>query len=135
MWIWKRSLQIIPKNILTGAGIDNFGYAFLRVDDRRIAYVDKAHNEYLQLLITQGVFALITHLLLLILVFRKGIKSKEPLVWILMFSFVGFAVQAFMNISVYNVTPFYYIVMGLLVGYSKEEIKENLGKKEKRLAK
>ena len=68
-WLWSRSVKLIPKYILTGAGIDNFGPAFLEVDDRKTAYFDKAHNEYLQLLITQGGLALVTYLAFLVLVF------------------------------------------------------------------
>lgn len=124
MWIWKRSMLLVPKYLWTGAGIDNFSYAFKEVDDRHVAIFDRAHNEYLHLLITQGVFAFITYLILLLLVFIKGIKSKNWLVWILLFSFVGYSVQIVVNINYFFMAPFYYIVMGLLVGleeYSQHE--------------
>lgn len=120
-WLWSRAVKLIPKYFWTGAGIDNFGPAFLEVDDRKTAYFDKAHNEYLQLLITQGGFAFITYMGFLVLTFIRGIKSKENLSWVLLFAIVGFAVQAFSNISVYNVTPFFYITMGLLVGITDRE--------------
>ncbi len=124
IWLWTRSLKMVPKYWLHGTGIDNFGITFtksLDESDRNIfylggAYFDRAHNEYLQLLVTQGVLALVTYLIFLFMVFWNGVRSKDTLVWVLIFSFVGYAVQAFTNISVYNVAPFFYIVMGMLVG-------------------
>lgn len=124
IWIWSRSLKLFPKYWLHGTGIDNFAVPFSRVltdKDRDTPHLanslfDRAHNEYLHLLITQGIFALITYLTLLLLVFIKGVKSKDTLTWVLLFSFVGYAIQAFVNISVYNVAPFFFVVMGMLVG-------------------
>lgn len=124
IWLWSRSLRLVPKYWLHGTGIDNFTKAFsnnLSEADKNISYLggalfDRAHNEYLHLLITQGIFTLITYLALLLLVFIKGVKSKDTLTWVLLFSFVGYAIQAFANISVYNVAPFFFVVMGMLVG-------------------
>ena len=75
----------------------------------------------MQLLITQGIFALITYLGLLVLIFIRGLKSKEPLSWVLLFAFIGYVGQAFTNISVYNVAPFFFIAAGLLVGMTDRE--------------
>lgn len=116
LWIWRRSLKLVPKYWLHGTGIDNFGSAFKTVDDRNVAFFDKAHNEYLQILITEGLPTLLVYLLLLFLVFKTGVKSKNSLTWILLFSFVGYSVQIFMNISMYLVAPLYYLIMGLLLG-------------------
>lgn len=124
IWLWSRSLKLVPKYWLHGTGIDNFTKAFsnnLSEVDKNISYLggalfDRAHNEYLHLLITQGIFTLITYLALLLLVFIKGVKSKDTLTLVLLFSFVGYAIQAFANISVYNVAPFFFVVMGMLVG-------------------
>lgn len=128
MWIWRRSLLLVPKYFWTGTGIDNFGYAFKEVDNRNVAYFDKAHNEYLHLLITQGIFTLITYLILLLLIFIKGIKSKNWMTLILLFSFIGYSIQIFVNINFFFMAPLYYVIMGLLVGY--EEANKNKGMNE-----
>ena len=128
IWLWTRSINLIPKYWLHGTGIDCFGIAFndsLSEEDKSIsylggAYFDRAHNEYLHLVITQGLLTLITYLTFVFLVFIYGLKSKDTLVWILMFGFVGYAVQAFTNISVYNVAPFFFITMGLLIGLEQK---------------
>lgn len=110
--IWRNSIKIVPKYWLTGAGIDNFGYVY-PVQNLK-GYVDKAHNEYLQILITEGVFALIAYILFLLSLFIDGLKSKESLSLVLIIGIVGYALQAFMNISVPLVAPFYFIVCGML---------------------
>lgn len=123
IWLWGRSLRLVPKYFWTGTGVDNFSTAFKEVDNRGIALFDKAHNEYLHLLITQGIFVFVAYITLLAIIFIKGIryKGENYLVFVLLFAFIGYAGQAFMNISVYNVAPFFFIVMGLLSGIIEKE--------------
>lgn len=111
--IWKNTIKIVPKYFWLGAGIDNLGYVY---PQNGYGYLDKAHNEYLQLLATEGIFVLLAYLILLLSLFIDSIKSKKPLAWILMVGFIGYALQAFMNISVPRVAPFYFIVLGSLAG-------------------
>lgn len=119
--IWRNAIQLVPHYLLTGAGIDNFGYVY--PTHLYGGYVDKAHNEYLQILITEGIFTLITYLVLLFCMLIDGVQSKEKLFWVLLVGFVGYAIQAFMNISTTMVAPFYFIVCGMLVStVSKEKV-------------
>ena len=120
-FIWKRVIAEVPKHWSTGIGIDNVYYIY---DGWPIIYksrtgYDKVHNEYLQILITEGVFALGAYLVFYIFVIRKGIKNikKNDKIYLLL-PVVGYLVQAFFNISVIEVAPIFYISMGLL--YSKE---------------
>ena len=123
--IWKNSLKIVKKNIWLGVGLDNFGYAYTNIVKPIGHTCDKAHNVYLQILATNGVFAFIIYLTLLGIIFFKGIKTKDNLTLVLFMGFVGYSVQAFLNISVVTVAPFYFIIMGLLVNLlnSKENYK------------
>ncbi|MGM9850502.1 MAG: O-antigen ligase family protein [Bacilli bacterium] len=129
VFIWKNTIKRVPHHILTGAGIDNFYYAFGEkpLKDNKWTY-DKAHNEYLQILITEGIFALISYLLLFGWITIKGTinnyKNKEIY---LILPVIGYLVQAFFNISVIEVAPFFYISLGLLVdrGISNEKSKYN----------
>ena len=115
IFIWKETLKAIPKYWLHGAGIDNFYYAF---DGGPIVYrnmaFDKAHNEYLQVLITQGVFALISYLLLFGFITFKGIKNsfkyKEAY---LILPVIGFLVHAFFAFNVIELAPIFYMTLGL----------------------
>lgn len=131
IWLWSNSLKLVPKYWLHGTGIDNFAKPFKTVAESGIKYLsganfDRAHNDYLQMLITEGVFALVSYIALLVVIFIEARKSKDKLVWVLLFGFIGYSIQAFANISVYNVAPFYFIVMGMLVGrIDKEKIVES----------
>lgn len=129
IYIWKNTLKVLPNHILTGAGIDNFYYAFgKRPLMMKGWFFDKAHNEYLQILICEGIFALISYLLLFGCITTKGIinnyKNKEIY---LILPVIGYLVQAFFNISVIEVAPFFYISLGLLVdrGIKNEKGKRN----------
>ena len=120
-FIWKRVIVEVPKHWATGVGIDNVYYIYDGwpiIHKSRTGY-DKVHNEYLQILITEGVFALGAYLVFYIFVIRKGIKNikKNDKIYLLL-PVVGYLVQAFFNISVIEVAPIFYLSMGLL--YSKE---------------
>lgn len=121
VFIWKNTIKRVPNHIITGAGIDNFYYAFGEkpLKDNKWTY-DKAHNEYLQILITEGIFALMSYLLLFGWITIKGTinnyKNKEIY---LILPVIGYLTQAFFNISVIEVAPFFYISLGLLVERKK----------------
>lgn len=132
LYIWEKTLEIVPENLWTGVGIDNYYYAFGKeplIDKKSGLAVDKAHNEYLHKLITEGIFSLITYCILLGTVTFKSIKkifkekNKESfLYYALLLCFIAYCVQAFFNISVISVAPMFYIVMGLLI--SEIEMKD-----------
>lgn len=116
IYIWKNTLKIVPQNLIHGVGIDNFYYAFngkaLVTKDGK-TYFDKVHNEYLQILITEGIFCLIAYLALYLVIGLRGIKNsfknKEIYIFI---PVVGYLVQAFFNISVIEVAPIFFVALG-----------------------
>lgn len=86
MYIWKKTVEIIPKYFWHGVGVDSFhkafdGEALIRKTETKKILYDKAHNEYLQLLITQGIFALVAYMWLcgfvVIRGLKKGLKSDK----------------------------------------------------------
>lgn len=130
IFIWKTALKNAPKYLVTGIGIDQFLYindGELIIDPITKNVVDKAHNEYLQILLTEGIFKCITYILFLLWIFFKSvvyiIKSKKanPLICGLLLSFMGYAVQAFFNISVITVAPIFFITGGLLLSQVDED--------------
>ncbi len=119
MYIWKETMKIIPNHLLHGAGIDNFAKAFngkgliLQDGKYRVMY-DKAHNEYLQTLVTQGIFAFASYLFVYGYTVYVGIKNsfKNKEIYLVL-PVIGYLVQAFFNISVIEVAPIFYMALGL----------------------
>lgn len=122
IFIWKESIKVVPKNITYGVGVDNFYYAF---GDKPLMkknkFYDKAHNEYLQILVCEGLYALISYLLFLGVILVKGIKNsfKDNKLY-LVIPVIGYMVQAFFNVSVIEVAPIFYICLGLCSNRIKE---------------
>lgn len=127
--IWKNSIPLVKKYWLIGCGLDNFKNAYPNYTGVKI---DKAHNVYLQISITNGIPALILFLLLLLTVFIRGVKHKNNIIFPLCMAFVGYSIQAFFNISVIDVAPYYFIIIGLILSESNKKevvkIKENKSK-------
>ena len=127
MYIWKNTLKVVPQYLLHGVGIDNFHKAFngealtLKTPTKIMLY-DKAHNEYLQILVTQGIFALASYLFVYGYAVYKGTKNafKEKQIYVVL-PVIGYLVQAFFNISVIEVAPIFYIALGLCCSKEKED--------------
>ncbi len=131
--IWKKSLGIVKDNFITGVGFDNFYLAYpntpiqgaiaftftenniIKVPNNSYLLVDNAHNVYLHTLTTTGILGLIPYLLLCLITFIKGLKSKNKLMFLLLSGFVAYSIQAFANISVIQVAPIYYLIIGLML--------------------
>ena len=121
IYIWKETLKEVPNHLYTGIGIDNFKYIrngvpiTVNIKDKML-YFDKTHNDYLQILITEGIFALISYLLLIILVFyatiTSNVKKENPG---LIYSFIGYLLQMITIFSVITVAPIFYMIMGFIV--------------------
>ena len=120
MYLWKHTIKIVPKYFWHGVGIDNFAYAFdgkaLPVTYTDKTVYDKAHNEYLQILVTQGIFALLCWLAIYLLIVNEGLIYffKENKTYLLL-PVIGYLIQAFFNISVIEVAPIFYVALGLCI--------------------
>ena len=126
--IWKNSIPLVKKYWLIGCGLDNFKKAYPNWGSVKF---DKAHNVYLQISITNGIPALILFLTLLFIVFLKGIKSKSGFLIPIYMAFIGYSIQAFLNISVIDVAPYYFIVIGLILS-EKQDKEINVRKQKKK---
>ncbi len=128
-FIWRYTFPLIEDYFWTGSGPDTLYYVFPN-DNRELVssylgneiVVDKAHNEYLQIAVTLGVPALVVYLtflsVILFTAYRalQKIKTDETIYIIhcgIIASIVGYLVQAFFNISVVTVAPFFWVLLGL----------------------
>lgn len=130
--IWKNSLGVVKDNYMVGVGFDNLylaypnpkidvGFSFsltegeVKSEPKSYTLVDNAHNVYLHTLASTGILGLIPYLLMCLLTFIKSLKSKDKLLFIIFGGFVAYSVQAFANISVVQVAPIYYLLIGLIL--------------------
>lgn len=158
MQIWKQSVFLLRDYWLFGCGIECLGN-YCHEGPKELSFVfDKAHNEYLNIWVTEGIFALIFYLLFLFALFIPGLKqfirgkvkkqgkkgrgnytesiavvndedSRESDVVskIVFFAFFGYIAQAFFNISVVQVAPYFWMICGLLYRRKRNENEEAMG--------
>ncbi len=131
---WKVTCSLLPKYGLFGCGIEQLGDTVLVADIKEsFTYFDRAHNEYLHIWITEGIFAVISYIAFLCALFfpgmkrfikkgKKGYQGTDLISEIALFAFFGYIAQAFFNISVVQVAPYFWMICGLV--YRKKETDE-----------
>ncbi|MDE6762625.1 MAG: O-antigen ligase family protein [Oscillospiraceae bacterium] len=130
-YIWKYAFKALPKHWLTGVGLDNFYYVFTSNPEWDHTHsAPRAHNEYIQTLVTQGVFAAVNYIAMLVYACVTGVRTvistkdneKRIITWILLGMFAGYAVQALVNSSVVNVAPYFWITVGMTMPKSEQKV-------------
>lgn len=85
-------------------------------------YFDKAHNDYLQVLVTTGILGLVSYLTFQFsLLIRSFRKFDQPLVIALVTASICFCAQAFFNIGVPIVSPYGWIIFGMLASVLRKK--------------
>lgn len=116
---WKYVIREIKGNLVNGVGLDCL---YIHYSERGyLQILDEAHNQYLDICVSIGVFGCIIYLIMLLLIFVKGLISKNPLVKILFFGFLYYSIAIFVNISVPFSAMYYYIVIGFMIGLYEEK--------------
>ena len=125
--IWGNALTMGKDNLFFGTGIGTFYDSFREFMSgtpifKTAKKVDTAHNEYIHLFCTVGIFGLLSYLGFLVSLAIKGFKNinKNPYILILGSAVLGYAVYAFFSFSIVIVTPIFWIFLGLLYNRIKE---------------
>lgn len=129
IYIWKKTIPLIKDYYLLGSGPDTLSKIFphniedyIRLYGSNNVMVDKAHNEFLQIGVTTGVFSLLAYLGFIGLILYKNIKiifkldlfnTYDLLILASIIGCIGYLIQAFFNISVVPVAPIFWMVLGL----------------------
>ncbi|GFZ32524.1 hypothetical protein CSC2_30500 [Clostridium zeae] len=133
IYIWKNGIKLLWDKPVLGYGVDNFSTAFLGAHKSETEFmvkslggvVTKAHNEYLQILICNGIFALLLYLwILAAIVLKAGAKAvKEGNIHLIAITLgiMGYCVQAFLNISIVSVAPIFWAMLGIGCGMAMQE--------------
>lgn len=124
IFAWRRALPMVFEKPFFGYGPDGFKNAFNAVYREETLEVfgwvfDKAHNEYLQIAIDNGILGLLAILSFYGAVLVKAFKSKADFrILALIFALTGFLIQAFFNIFTPFAHPVAWALWGILAAYS-----------------
>lgn len=122
--LWQCGLESVPRHWATGIGLANYRHVFYeKYGNVEMAFFrNVAHNEFINLLVTQGIFAFALYMFncirTIVLNVKKIFKGSDEklrsLNWIFLAMFVTYLAQAFFNTSVISVAPYFWLVFGLL---------------------
>lgn len=129
-YIWGRSISLIDKYIIKGAGADNFIYAFPQDDiiaklNSGMKYnttVDKPHNLFIQTSINTGLISSMSLLIVWCIYFFRSFKlysrirfeNTESYIGASCFlSIVGYLISGLFNDQIISVAPLFWIILGL----------------------
>jgi putative inorganic carbon (HCO3(-)) transporter len=123
--LWKGTFSVFCQHPLFGTGPEALSPAFVKnmppefIKHYKGAYIlaDKAHNEFLDIAATRGIFALLLWLLILSAIFKMGFAHrKEKLIPAFLAGILGYLVQAQFNLSLFSITHLVWVMMGLVIG-------------------
>lgn len=123
--IWKAALKCVEINPIFGSGIDTLRIkSALNGIDGTLGFT-KAHNEFIDYAVWGGIFTLGSYLALIGIILKKLLDIREDNVakgFIVVI--VGYLAQSFFSISVIEVAPIYWIILGAAVGYYRSVSKK-----------
>ena len=133
VFIWRSVWQVVKERPLFGGGPDTLSRRvtayFERYDEAQglviRSGIDAAHNEYLNILANQGVFALLCWLGALgcsaVRFIRRG--AEDHTVLLCGSAVLGYCTQAFFGISMCLTAPYFLIVWAIMENRRKEDVK------------
>lgn len=127
IFIWKKAIPFLFKNPILGSGPDTYNLVLNDAESKKRALYFKAHNEYLQIVITEGYLALAVYIsFVLVILFRLFKSRKKGIhIWILFGCITGYLIQAFFNISFISTAVIYWAILGIAANYSEGKACEN----------
>ncbi|MBO5261059.1 MAG: O-antigen ligase family protein [Coprococcus sp.] len=135
-YVWSRLLEsyrgFSPVNKIIGYGnetvkaIMSGSYYEEMMDVVGVIY-DNAHNEYIQYLVTTGLFGLLSYVFLIVCAIYSMVKcirlsedsANRGLYLGVMLGIIGYAAQAAFNLNQALTTPYLFVLIGLAAGISR----------------
>ena len=124
LYIWRNVAKLIPERLFLGGGPDTLGLrmdaAFERYDESLgvliHSAIDTAHNEYLNILVNQGLLGLLPYTALLVVSGIRWMRSARMSLTAAVCgcAALGYCIQAFFGISSPISTPYLWMALALL---------------------
>lgn len=132
-YYWRAAFEMIKDKPFTGVGLDRYGSFFKEY--REVGYPlnygfeitsSNAHNVYLQLFSTGGIFVGFSYLLLLLLIFMIGLQNLknsqgdfQKINLLLLATWVGFQAQALISIDNIGISIWGWLFGGCILGLGR----------------
>jgi O-antigen ligase len=129
---WKAGIEMFLANPITGVGLNSYGdwYRFYRSENALISpgvdvFTNTAHNVYIDLAATGGVFLLLSYVLIMLLTLKSAFdfvsKNKEfdVVFYSLLGAWVVYLVQASISIDQIGLAVWGWILPGLIFSYQR----------------
>ena len=153
---WRAGFEMFLNNPIKGVGVDRYGSYFKEF--REAAYPlrygyeitsSNAHNIYIQLFATAGIFVGLIYLLLNLYIFRQGVllvlsldSEKQKIALILLSAWVGFQAQSIISIDNIGLSIWGWVLGGSILalkqrtsGGLEADLDKNLNKRSNNLVK
>ena len=130
LFIWRSVAALVPERPLFGGGCDTLGQRmtaeFRRYDAAKdvtyTAAIDAAHNEYLNILVSEGLLAFSAYAAALVLSLALVVRHRQNNAAVIWGSGAfGYGVQAFFGLRVCIAAPFLFLCWGLALAALREE--------------
>ena len=147
-YYWRAGIEMFKESPLTGIGVDRYGAYFRQF--REVGYPLKngfevtssnAHNTFIQLFATSGLFVGIFYLLIVLFILFSGIqllriceKQEQNIVLGLLAAWVGFQAQSLISIDNIGISVWGWLLGGSIIGLSfkiRTEIAQGVQPKSK----
>jgi O-antigen ligase len=131
-YYWRAGIEMFKESPLTGVGVDRYGAYFRQF--REVGYPLKygfditssnAHNTFIQLFATSGLFVGVLYLLINLFVLLSGIKllricekQEQKIVLGLLSAWVGFQAQSLISIDNIGISVWGWFLGGSIIGLS-----------------
>jgi tetratricopeptide (TPR) repeat protein len=142
---WGAAIEMFKNFPLTGVGLDSYGSYFkeFRSPDYPLRYgyeltSTNAHNTYLQLFSTGGIFVGVSYCLLMLFILLVGLKNiretngvERNLAIALLSIWISFQSQSFISIDNMGISIWGWILGGAIIGLRNNRIRGVLDSKKK----
>lgn len=136
LYIWKNTLPLVPEHVILGGGPDTLSMrldaGFSRFNEAIgqtvTSSIDAAHNEYLNVLVNQGIIALIFYIAALLALAWRWVREsdRQAITAVCGSAILAYCIQAFFGISCLVSAPYLWIVVGIMINDSYTERKAAL---------
>lgn len=129
---WQAGINMAKDHMLFGIGLDSYGLYYRQYRDATAAIypgvnvvTDAAHNVVIDIFAGAGVFALLSYLAVVLLVFSRAIryfralKQFDPLFTALFLGWISYQVQSTISINQIGLAVWGWVFGGCLIAYTR----------------